>query len=193
MSVVYTNISDGQNVGTLATNLNSFGNATVEELGTLSTEITNIAVDIVCLQDTGLLYCTASVAVVSFVATNGGYTACKLIDQAGINHANGNVTASSTGTITFVNSGVYTLTFSGSAEIDNGESVWFNYRINGVEIIANPPVFTGLGVGKPTSLGNNYVISATAGDTISTVCKSDAATTTVTPFGCSLMVVKIVY
>jgi hypothetical protein len=193
MSVVYTNITDGQNVGTWATNLNSFGNATVAELGALSTEITGIDADIINLQDTGLLYCTASVAVVPFVATNGGYTACKLIDQAGINHANGNVTVSSTGTITFINSGVYILTFSGSAEIDSGESVWFNYRLNGVEIIANPPVFTGLGGGKPISLVNNYVISATAGNTISTVCKSDAASTTVTPFGCSLTVVKTVY
>ena len=190
MAVTYTNIIDGQSVTTWATNSNSFGNAVKANIDTIETNITNLVNTKIQKSDTGMVYGVSNTGVLQSLTTS--YAKVYMVDTLSINASNSHITINiGAGTITFNTSGIYNIHSSGSITSTNNVLINFNYNLNGVSVIANPPQFTGAG-SQPYSISDSTFIQVTAGAVLYIEAKA-ASSATFTPVGFGISVEKTHY
>lgn len=187
----YTDMTDGELVSNFATNLNTFGNGVVDTLGIIDTALTTLDTNKLSAIDQGLLY-LVNVSPVSASLTTA-YTKVDMVDTIQIDESNAHVSYSiANKEVTFVSAGIYKLTFSGSMTANNGAIITFDYNLNGVSIVANPPQFIGAGVSNAVAIESHAVISVTANSILYVEAKADSAVT-MTPQSCSFIIEKTQY
>lgn len=190
MAVTYTNITDGQSVTTWATNQNAFGNAVKSNIDTIETHLNTLDNTKLQVSDTGLIYAVSATGVDQSLTTT--YTKVYMVDTISINSANSHISVNvGAGTITFNTAGVYNIHASGAITSTNNVFVEFNYNVNGLHYLSNPPKFTGNGT-DPYAIANSTFISVTAGTVMYIEAKS-ASAATFTPAGFGISVEKTHY
>lgn len=190
MAVAYTNITDGQGVATWAQNQNTFGNAVKNNIDSIETNVTNLGTSKISVGATGMVYTTTGTGAGHALTTV--YQKVLMTNVLSLNKANGHITVNmTTGVATFVTAGVYSIHFAGAMTANNGILVTFNYNLNGVSVLSNPPQFSGAGT-TPVSISNSMFLEVTAGSTIYIEAKAGSAAT-MTPVGCGLSVEKTHY
>lgn len=187
----YTDMTDGELVSNFATTLNTFGNGVVDTLGIIDTALTTLDTNKLSAIDQGLLYLVNVTPVSASLTT--AYTKVDMVDTIQIDESNAHVSYSiANKEVTFVSAGIYKLTFSGSMTANNGAVITFDYNLNGVSIVANPPQFIGAGVSNAVAIESHAVISVTANSILYVEAKADSAVT-MTPQSCSFIIEKTQY
>ena len=188
MAVTYTNITDGQSVTTWATNANTFGNAVKANIDTIETNVALLGTSKISVGDTGMIYTVTTTGASHSLTTT--YQKVVMTNAISLDKSNGHISINTTtGVTTFITAGVYSINFAGAIGADNGDDISFNYNLNGVSIMSNPPVFSGRGLTTPTAISNSVFIEVTAGSTIYVEAKSNV-TSTMIPIGCGVSVEK---
>lgn len=191
MAVTYNNITDGQSVTTWASNANTFGNAVKASIDTMEEDIASLDANKIEVLDTGMIYTVTTTGASHSLTT--AYQKVVMTDTISLNKSNGHISVNTTtGVTTFITSGVYSINFAGAIGADNGDDISFNYNLNGVSLLSNPPVFSGRGLTTPIAISNSIFIEVTAGSTIYVEAKSNV-TSTMVPIGCGVSVEKTHY
>lgn len=187
----YTDITDGELVSNFATNLNTFGNGVVATLGLIDTSLTTLNANKLSAIDQGLLYLVNVTPASASLTT--AYSKVDMVDTIQIDESNAHMSYSiANKEVTFLSAGIYKLTFSGSMTANNGGVITFDYNLNGVSIVANPPQFIGAGASNAVAIESHAVISVTANSILYVEAKADASVT-MTPQSCSFIIEKTQY
>lgn len=186
----WTAFANNESLLTLRNNLNTFNNAVETDLTTLDAGITTLTTSKVSKADTGLVYITDGT--MPSVALTTTYQKVGMVNNTLVNAANGHITVDNVNyTYTINTTGIYKFVFAGAMTADTGDRITFNYNVNGVSTIANPPEFLGDGA-RRVSVDGHYIMSLTAGAVIYIEAKSDS-TSTLTPINCGLSIEKTHY
>lgn len=187
MAVSWIPYADGVSLLTLRNDINVFNSAVDNNIDTIETSITNLGINKIAHNDTGIIF--VSGGVLPSISLTTAYQKVKMVDTMSINEAHLNMTADLiNGTATINTSGIYKFVFAGSITANNGSIVTFNYNVNGVSLIPVPPEFIGRG-SSPVDIGNHFVASLTAGSVVYIEAKADSAIT-LTPKSGGLMLEK---
>lgn len=186
MTASWTPFADGVSLATLRTNINTFNEALEVDMVAVESDVTTLDTTKINTLDTGLVFVTGSGSPYSLTTT---YQKVIMADTISINESNGHITGNLVaGTITVNTNGIYKFVFSGAITADQNSLVIFNYNVNGVSVITNPPVFVGKGT-SPVHIENHIVMSLTAGAVVYIEAKCDS-TCTMTPVTSSMMIEK---
>ena len=191
MTATWTPFANATSLATLRANINTFNEALEVDVLNNEDDIISLGSTKISKSDTGIVFLVGGAIGAQSLTTS--YAKVKLVDTTSVNVPNGHISVNNTtATYTFVTAGVYKLVFDGSCEAVSSAEFTFNYNINGVSHISAPPVFVGLGSGKPFSLGNHFLVSVTAGTVLYLEAKADSART-LTPVSCGFTIEKTHY
>lgn len=186
----WTPFANSVSLATLRGNLNTFNNAVKTDLTALDASVTTLTTSKVSKADTGLVFVTNGT--MPSVALTTTYQKVGMANTTMIDKANGHITVNNVNyTYTINTSGVYKFVFAGAMTADTGDKITFNYNINGLSTVANPPEFLGDGA-RRVSIDNHYVAALTAGAVIYIEAKSDS-TSTMVPINCGFTIEKTHY
>ena len=186
----WTPFANGVSLLTLRNTINTFNAQVVVDLTDHETAIDTLGTSKISVADTGMVYVVDGT--MPSVALTTTYQKVAMVNTTIIDEANGHITVNNLNyTYTINTSGVYRLDFAGAMTADNGDLITFNYNVNGVSLIANPPQFTGAGATR-VSIDSHTYMQLSAGAVIYIEAKSNS-TSTMTPYNCGLSIEKTHY
>lgn len=186
----WTPYADGVSLLTLRNSFNTFNGQVVTDLNALDTAIAGLDASKISIADNGMVYVVDGTMPAASLTTT--YQKVAMVNTTLIDKANGHITVDNVNyTYTVNTAGVYRLDFAGSMTADFGDLITFNYNVNGVSAIANPPQFLGDGV-RRVSIDSHAYMELSAGAVIYIEAKSDSAST-MTPINCGLSIEKTHY
>lgn len=186
----WTPFANSVSLATLRGNLNTFNNAVETDLTALDASVTTLTTSKISNANTGLVYVTDGTIPSAALTTT--YQKVGMVNTTLVDVANGHISVNNTAyTYTINTTGIYKFVFAGAMTADTGDKITFNYNVNGVSAITNPPEFLGDGA-RRVSVDGHYIMSLTAGAVIYIEAKSDS-TSTMTPINCGLSIEKTHY
>lgn len=186
----WTPYADGVSLLTLRNSFNTFNGQVVADLNALDTSIVGLTASKISLADNGMVYVVDGTMSSASLTTT--YQKVAMVNTTLIDKANGHITVDNVNyTYTVNTAGVYRLDFAGSMTADLGDLITFNYNVNGVSAIGNPPQFVGDGA-RRVSIDSHAYMELSAGAVIYIEAKSDSAST-MTPINCGLSIEKTHY
>lgn len=190
ITATWTPFANGVSLLTLRNSINTFNEALEVDLATLDSAITALGTSKISKSETGLVFVVDGT--MPSVALTTTYQKVGTVNTTTIDKANGHITVDNVNyTYTMNTTGTYKFVFSGAMTADTGDKITFNYNINGVSAIANPPEFVGDGA-RRVGIENHFVAELTAGAVIYIEAKSDS-TSTMTPINCGFSIEKTHY
>lgn len=186
----WTPYADRVSLLTLRNSFNTFNGRVVTDLNALDTAIAGLNSSKISLADNGMVYVVDGTMPSASLTTT--YQKVAMVNTTLIDKANGHIKVDNVNyTYTVNTAGVYRLDFAGSMTADLGDLITFNYNVNGVSAIANPPQFVGNGA-RRVSIDSHAYMKLSAGAVIYIEAKSDSAST-MTPINCGLSIEKTHY
>ena len=190
VTATWTPFADGESLLTLRGNLNTFNQAVVADLTAHETAISELDTGKVSIADTGIVFVSGGTMPSNSLTTS--YSKVGMVDTTAVDADNGHITVDNVNyTYTLNTTGIYKFVFSGAMTADTGDKITFNYNINGLSAIANPPEFVGDGA-RRVSIENHFVAQLNAGSVVYIEAKSDS-TSTMTPINCGFTIEKTHY
>lgn len=190
MTASWTPFVNGVSLLTLRNQFNTFNAAVVTDIGAVEADVTALENSKISIADTGIVYIVDGTMPSASLTTT--YQKVGMVNTTSINQANGHITIDNINyTYTINTTGIYKFVFSGAMTADTGDLITFNYNVNGVSTIANPPQFKGEGANR-IAIDNHFVAELTAGSVIYIEAKSDS-TSTMTPINCGFLIEKTHY
>ena len=189
-TATWTPFADGKALSELRTELNTFNLAVITDMQAVESDVTALESSKISSVDTGLVFVTDGTMPSASLTTS--YQKVGMVNTTTVNKANGHISVDNVNyTYTANTTGVYKFVFSGAMTADTGKKVTFNYNVNSVSAIDNPPEFLGDGA-RRVAIENHFVIELTAGAVVYIEAKCDS-TATMTPINCGLTIEKTHY